>query len=82
MAYIAIGVMRSYRGKNVMALEAFQEGARREPADAINIFYLGYGLANVGRVEEAKAAYKRANALGHGDVKKDAEAAMRALNKK
>ncbi|MCW3095743.1 MAG: hypothetical protein JWL77_1361 [Chthonomonadaceae bacterium] len=77
-----MGVMRSYHGNTALALEAFREGARLEPNDATNEFYLGYGLANVGHAEEAKAAFQRASMLGQGEVKKDAEAALQNLNSK
>ena len=82
MAFVAMGVMQSYRGKNTIALEAFREGTRMEPNDAINAFYLGHGLAQVGQNEEAKDAFKKAIDLGDKVVKKDAEAAMQTLNSK
>ncbi|MCW3051916.1 MAG: hypothetical protein JWN14_1086, partial [Chthonomonadales bacterium] len=81
-AFVAMGVMRSYHGKNIIALEAFREGARMEPNDAVNEFYLGYGLAKIGQNEEAKDAFKRAIEFGDKVVKKDAETAIQALNSK
>lgn len=78
-AYVALGMMRSYRGRYNEALAAYRAGERMAPQDAIQVFYLGYGLSKVGRVEEAKAAFRRASTLYHGDIKKDAEAALQAL---
>jgi tetratricopeptide (TPR) repeat protein len=80
-AYIAIGTMRSYHGRDGEALAAYREGTRLEPNDAVAQIYLGYGLTKMGETEQARSAYIRASILGHGEVKTDAEAALQSLKR-
>jgi Flp pilus assembly protein TadD len=76
MAFVVMGIKRSYRGDNTKALEAFREGVRLEPNDATVLSYLGYGLARTGKAEEARAAFLRASALGDGSIRKKVETAL------
>jgi tetratricopeptide (TPR) repeat protein len=61
------------------ALAEFQRAVALEPSWAVVRYYYGYGLQKAGKPTQAKAAYQMAASMGSGNVKVDAEAAVKRL---
>ncbi len=59
------------------ALREFEQAVALAPGLGLTHLYYGHKLRKLGRRAEAQAAFRRAAALGHGDVKAAAEEALR-----
>ena len=57
-------VLEGARGRWDAAIRRFEQLTRFAPDDAKGHLFLGHGLAEAGRLEEAKSAFDRAAALG------------------
>ena len=74
--HIGLGVNLGWRGYHGTYKEAsqqaqgqFQQALALEPTSPLANYYVGYGLKRLGRRAEAQAAFRKAAALGQGDVK-------------
>ena len=76
----ALGLETDWRGyhgtyKEVIqqAQTHFQKAVALEPNSSLANYYMGYGLKRLGKQAEAQAAFRKAAALGTGDVKAAAQ---------
>lgn len=81
--HIALGITYSCtptwgrKSQRDRALSQYEQALALEPTSALIHLYYGHGLRELGRREEAQAAFRRAAALGHGAVKVAAEEALK-----
>ena len=88
--HVGMGMEPGWRGYHgtfqeriQQAQEQFQKAAALEPASSLANYYVGYGLKRLGKQIKAQAAFKKAAALGQGDVKEAAEKELpRAIKSK
>lgn len=76
MAYVALGVDYAYRLELEKAVAEYDQAWRLQPDSPMVNYYYGLTLKSLGRINEAKAAFRKAASLGSGDVKKAAEKAL------
>ncbi len=67
------GYHGTYQEAIVQAQTHFQQALALEPNSPLTNYYVGYGLKRLGRQAEAQAAFKKAAALGQGDVRQAAQ---------
>lgn len=67
------GYHGAYQGYLQQSLLHFQQAAALEPSSPLTNYYYGYGLKRLGRGVEAQAAFRKAAALGQGDVREAAQ---------
>lgn len=85
--HMALGLCATFGGTDTQAMGEFGEALRLRPDSPLTNYYYGYGwrhLALKGRARatlapQAKAAFQKAASLGEGDVKKNAEEALKAF---
>jgi len=86
-AHMALGICATYGGTDTQAMSEFDKALRLRPDSPLANYYYGYGwqhLALKGQARatlapQAKAAFQKAASLGEGDVKKNAEEALKAF---
>ena len=79
MIHVMQGIALCGQNRTYEALTAFNQAVRLAPNLATVQYYRGYGLQRQHHLAQAQAAFAKAAQVGQGDVRKDAEEALRQL---